>query len=273
MQPALNAPSAPHLAWLLGWNDCTVMFRSRMILVFVIAVPLAMVLITGLAFKGLEPHMARAQEQTSAGAGQSAAPASFNAFSQAVVGNGVLFILLNCVMSGGMGLVQEKRRHTLDRLMASPMSRGTIVLGKVVGLYLVGLLQAAVIFGFGLLMGVSLGDVLGTVLVTMVFIMVGCSLGLMIAALARREENVQLIGAPVSMVMTALGGGLFPYGMSPAWMQKIALLFPTGWAMQAYHKLLWEGRGWESVLVNLLVLAGFAAVFLVVGIRRLRWEE
>jgi ABC-type multidrug transport system permease subunit len=55
-------------------------------------------------------------------------------------------------------------------------------------------------------------------------------------------------------------------------MQKIALLFPTGWAMQAYHKLMWEGLSWTAVLPNLVVMAGFAVVFFVVGIRSLRWE-
>ena len=279
MEPSWKAPPGLHLAWMLGWNDCTVMFRSRMILMFVIVVPLAMVLITGLAFKGLEPQMSRAAQQPSRLPGKTAGKtgfsppaAHFDSFTQAVTGNGVLFILLNCVMSGGMGLAQEKRRNTLDRLMVSPMSRGSILLGKVLGLYLVGLLQAAVIFGFGVVVGVALGDVLGVVLVTLLFILVGCSLGLMIAALARREENVQLIGGPVAMVMTALGGGLFPYSMSPPWMQKIALLFPTGWAMEAYHQLLWQGKRWESVVGNLVVLAAFAAVFLAVGIRRLRWE-
>jgi ABC-type multidrug transport system permease subunit len=196
----------------------------------------------------------------------------FNSFAQAVAGTGVLFILLNCIITGGMGLVYERRRNTLDRLLISPLSRGTIILGKALGVYLVGLLQATLIFGFGLVAGVALGDLAGVVLVTLVFILVGCALGLMISALARSEEAVQMVGGPVSTVMTALGGGLFPFGMAPAWMQKVALLFPTGWAMQAYHKLMWEGKDFNAVLPNLLVLSGFAAVFLVVGVRCLRWE-
>ena len=31
----------------------------------------------------------------------------FNSFAQAVAGNGVLFILLNCIMTGGISLVRE----------------------------------------------------------------------------------------------------------------------------------------------------------------------
>jgi ABC-type multidrug transport system permease subunit len=196
----------------------------------------------------------------------------FNSFAQAVAGNGVMFILLNCIMSGALGLIRERRQHTLDRLMIAPLSRGTILSGKILGVYLLGVLQAIVIFGFGLVVRVPLGNLLGVCLVTLVFILVGCSLGLMISALARREENVQLLGGPIGLVMAALGGGMFPVEMAPAWMQKLALAFPTGWAMQAYHKLMWEGASVAAVLPNLLVLAGFAGVFFLIGARSLQWE-
>lgn len=271
--PTPRLPSSLHQAWLVACNDLAVMFRSRLIPVFVILVPVAMVLVTGLAFSGMERAAASAApgEPGVAGAGQPVP--GFNAFSQAVAGNGVMFILINCVMTGGMGLAREKRQSTLDRLMVSPMSKSTLIFGKLLGVCLVGAIQAVVIFGVGLLAGADLGDPAGVALVTLVFIVMGASLGLMVAALARREENVQMVGVPVCMVMTALGGGLFPFGMTPEWMQSVAMLMPTGWAMQAYYKLMWEGMGLDAVLPNLLMLAGFAAIFLMIGIRRLRWEQ
>ena len=205
----------------------------------------------------------------------SAAPPAgpgFQAFGQAVAGNGVMFILLNCIMSGALGLIRERRLHTLDRLLIAPLSRGTILWGKILGVYLLGVLQALVIFGFGLIVGVKMGDLLGVVLVTLAFILVGCSLGLMISALARREENVQMLGGPIGLVMAALGGGMFPLDMAPAWMRWVALALPTGWAMNAYHALMFDGASVAAVLPNVVVLAGFAAVFFVFGVRSLRWE-
>jgi ABC-type multidrug transport system permease subunit len=194
----------------------------------------------------------------------------FSSFSQAVAGNGVMFILFNCILIGGMALVHERDQHTLDRLMISPMSRRMIFLGKVLGVFLVGVFQALVVFGFGALLGVPMGSVLGVAVVTLLFILVGCAMALAISALARREEQVQDIGVPVALLMTALGGGMFPIEFAPTWMQYLALLFPTGWAMQAYHKLMWEGMSWTAVLPNLAVLAGFAVVFFLAGNRALR---
>jgi ABC-type multidrug transport system permease subunit len=53
-------------------------------------------------------------------------------------------------------------------------------------------------------------------------------------------------------------------------MQKVAFLFPTGWAMTALHGVISFGRGLGSVLPALGVLLGFAAAFTVAAVRTLR---
>ena len=144
-----------------------------------------------------------------------------------------------------------------------------IFLGKVMGVFVLGAIQAAIIFLFGVFVGVKLGSVFGVVLVTALFILVGCGLALMLSTLCRHEQTVQDVGAAVSLLMAALGGGMFPLQAAPAWMRNMALLFPTGWAMQAYQELMWEGRAWTAVVPHLLVLGAFATVFFVIGIRAL----
>jgi ABC-2 type transport system permease protein len=386
--PASDLNNKLYLPILLGWKDCVVRFQHRITFVFIVILPVAMTLITGLAFKGFEPSgisttlaivgdpadplMRRLREVVealpkNAAAGsaeaanqgahvsyvfdlteeaarhrivdgnlggalivpngqlariesgdkvdlqllvkpeqsiarsviegtvdrivnrvalpgppqlawtavpQGAGTQNINSFTQAVTGNGVMFILLNCIVNGGMAIVREKRQNTLSRLLISRMTPGMIIFGKTFGVFVVGVIQAAVVFGFGLFVGVrpALASVPGLVLITVLLILVASALGLLVSALARREEAVEAMGAPISLVLTALGGGMFPVEMAPAWMQKVALCLPTGWAMDAYHKLLWEGLGSMSVLPNAGVLAAFAAVFLFVGVRYLRWD-
>ena len=76
-----------------------------------------------------------------------------------------------------------------------------------------------------------------------------------------------------SIVMTALGGGMFPMEVAPAWLGPVSLLFPTGWAMGAYRKLMWDGLPWTSILPNVAVLLGFASAFILFGILFLRWKR
>jgi ABC-2 type transport system permease protein len=378
-----------YLPMLLGWKDCVVRFQHRVTFVFIVVLPVAMTLITGLAFKGFEPSgistslavvgdpddplvkrlrqvidempkdadQSQAAEASTQGANidflfdlsadearrrveagnlggalivppgqqakidagqkvdlelqvkaerslarsviegtvdrivnRAALPGTpslswtadplgataqqFNSFTQAVTGNGVMFILLNCIVNGGMAIVREKRQNTLSRLLISPMTPGMIIAGKTFGVFVVGVIQAAVVFGFGLIVGVRprLEAVPGVIMITLLLILVASALGLLVSALARREEAVEAMGAPISLVLTALGGGMFPIEMAPAWMRTVSMCLPTGWAMDGYHKLLWEGLSWTSVLPNLAVLSAFAAVFLFVGIRYLRWD-
>ncbi len=208
----------------------------------------------------------------------------FNSFTQAVLGNGVMFILLNCITAAGITIVRERRQNTLARLLISPVSRSTLLLGKTLGVFIIGVVQAVVIFGFGAAIGAldsqneeataasTAGKVVGVALVTLLLILVACAMGLIVSTLARREETAESLGVPIAIVLTALGGGMFPVERAPAAMQYIAKALPTGWAMDAYHKLLWFGEGLPSIGLHLLVLAGFAAVFFAFGASRLRWE-
>jgi len=204
--------------------------------------------------------------------GRSGSTGGYDSFAQAVAGNGVMFILLNCMATGGLTIVQEKRQNTISRLLMSPLTPGTIILGKTLGVVMIGVAQAVVIFGFGLLVGVKSSSVLGLVLVTLQFIFVGSALGLTISALVQSEETVQAVCAPIALVMTALGGGMFPLDAAPGWLKQLAFLFPTGWAMDAYHKLIWDGLAWTTILPNIGVLAGFSILFFVLGIWSLRWD-
>jgi ABC-2 type transport system permease protein len=262
-----------YLGWHLAWKDNLVRFRSRVVLVFVVVMPLFMVLVQGLGLQGLNHPsvhalVSAADRTTEGGQGST----GFSSFSQAVAGNAVLFILLNSLITSATSLERERRRYTLDRLLISPMTRSAIVFGKALGVYLLGVLQAVVLFGFGAIVGVHLGDLLGVALVTLVFILVGCTLGLMIGVLIRQPDTVQMVCSPVGMFMAALGGGLYPIELAPPWMRSLALWFPTGWAMQAYHKLMWDDQSWLAVLPNVAVLAAFAAGFLLLGVLFLRWE-
>jgi len=199
----------------------------------------------------------------------------FNSFSQAVAGNGVVFIIMNCMTSGGVALVRERRQNTLARLMIAPVGRGTLIFGKTIGVYIVGLVQAILVFGFGAIFwGIFKDvDVLAVALVTLLVILVGCSLGMLLSAIARREETVEALSAPVALLMTALGGGMFPLELGPAWLKQASFFLPTGWAMDGYHQLLWlEGTTLTTVLPHLGVLSAFAAVFFALGVWFLRWE-
>ncbi len=72
------------------------------------------------------------------------------------------------------------------------------------------------------------------------------------------------------MVMAALGGCWWPLEVVSEPLKKVALVFPTGWAMRTLHGVVSFGQNLGELRSNLLVLVAFGAVFGVLASRSVR---
>jgi ABC-2 type transport system permease protein len=72
--------------------------------------------------------------------------------------------------------------------------------------------------------------------------------------------------------IAALGGAWWPSEIMPAWMQGVAKAVPTYWAMQGFSNIITRGLGLQAVLPQAAALVVFGGLFLVVGVRRFRYE-
>ena len=195
-------------------------------------------------------------------------------FQQAIPGMMVMFTLLVMTTSGAILLVIERRQGLLRRLAYSPISRLGIVLGKWSGKVALGAVQIA----FAMLAGTVLfrmdwGPNLPMVIVVMAaYGGLMASVGLLLGSLARTEGQAAAIGVVASNVLAALGGCWWPIEITPAWMQKLQLLLPTGWAMDALHKLVSFETSPAAVLPHVLVMAVCGLAILVVSTRVFRFD-
>lgn len=195
-------------------------------------------------------------------------------FQQAVPGVMVMFTLQVLFTVGGVTLNVERRQGILRRLASSPMSRGAVVLGKWGSRVTLGFLQILFAMVTGtILFHIHWGDHLWAV---MLFLAVNASLaailGMLLGNAARNEAQVIGLGVVMSNVMAALGGCWWPIEITPQWAQKAALIFPTGWAMDALHRLMSFGDPPATVLPHLaafLAAAGIAGYALT---RKFRFE-
>jgi len=195
-------------------------------------------------------------------------------FQQAIPGMMVMFTLLVMTTSGAILLVIERRQGLLRRLAYTPIDRLGVVLGKWGGKLALGVIQIA----FAMLAGTVLfkmdwGPNLPMVVVVLVaYGGLMASVGLLLGSLARTEGQAAAIGVIASNVLAALGGCWWPIEITPAWMQKLQLALPTGWAMDALHKLVSFETPPAAVLPNLgaMVFAGMA--ILLVSCRVFRFD-
>jgi ABC-type Na+ efflux pump permease subunit len=178
-------------------------------------------------------------------------------FEQSVPGTMVMFTLLVLFTSGAVSLTMERNQGILRRLASSPMSRGAVVLGKWGARMSLGVVQIAFAMIAGsVLFHVRWGPNLPVVvLVLLVYGSLAAALGMLLGNFGRTEGQVIGLGVITSNVFAGLGGCWWPIEITPLWTQKLALAFPTGWTMDALHKLMNFGAPPASVLPHLCVTA------------------
>lgn len=186
-----------------------------------------------------------------------------NGFEQSVPGTMVMFTLLVLFTSGAVTLTIERRMGLLRRLASTPISRGGVVLGRWGSRMALGAMQIvfAMIAGtvlFHIHWGPNLPMVLAILLA---YGALAAALGMLLGNWGRTEGQVIGMGVLLSNVLAGLGGCWWPIEIAPPWAQKLAIFLPTGWTMDALHKLVNFGGSPMEVLPHLaasLLCAGAA---------------
>jgi ABC-type Na+ efflux pump permease subunit len=216
--------------------------------------------------------MPRALTVTTRSAGRRRDPPT--GFSQAIPGTMVMFTMLVLLTSGAISLVVERRQGLLRRLASAPLSAGSVVLGKWLGRMLLGLAQIAFAMAAGtVLFGMDWGAAWPVVcLVLFAWAALMASLALVLASLTRTEAQTAGIAVLSTQVLAALGGCWWPIEITPPWMQTLAVALPTGWAMDAMHKLINFGDPAWAVAPHVAALLGGALALGYAGARVFKYQ-
>ncbi len=122
-------------------------------------------------------------------AGRKPMPVGFNL---SLPGNLVMYLLLNLMVFGGATVAAERRNGVMRRLMTQPVRRGELVMGKVCGLVMLGLVQVTIFLLVGqFLLGVNIREHWLAILVTLtIYSWVAASLGVLAGSVIRAEATV-----------------------------------------------------------------------------------
>jgi len=195
-------------------------------------------------------------------------------FEQAIPGILVMFTILVLLTSSGTMLVQERTQGLLRRLASTPISKAEVIAGKWDGRMVLAAIQISVALIIGtFLFKMNWGPNLGMVMLVLVAWGGFCaSAGLWLGTVARTEAQAGGLGVLTANALAALGGCWWPIEVTPDWMQFVQKLLPTGWTMDALHKLISFQAGPQSVIPNVVMLVAAAAVFGWLAVRNFRYE-
>ena len=189
-------------------------------------------------------------------------------------GIGVMFLLFTASGAGGV-LLDEAESGALDRVLASRVSLPTLLLGKLAYLTLLGSTQLTVMFVWGALVFKLdlLSHLPGFVIMTVVTAMAASAFGLLLASASRTRAQLGAMSTLIILIMSSLGGSMFPRFIMPEGIQKLGLITFNAWALDGYIKVFWRDEPILDLWPQVLVLLGATVVFFAVA-RRLarRWE-
>jgi ABC-2 type transport system permease protein len=171
-------------------------------------------------------------------------------------------------------LVQERTQGLLRRLASAPITKAEVIAGKWNGRMALAAIQILVALVFGTyLFRMDWGPDLGMVILVLVAWGGLCaSAGLWLGTVARTQAQAGGLGVLVANALAALGGCWWPIEVTPEWMQIVQKLTPTGWTMNALHKLISFQAGAGSVIANIVMLVAATVVFGWLAARRFRYE-
>jgi ABC-2 type transport system permease protein len=191
----------------------------------------------------------------------------------------------------GISFLRERIGGTLERLLATPVSRAEIVLGYSLGFGFFATLQVGLVLAFvlGRLEIPALGPVsafaiglgvrtAGNPLIAYLLVLVlglgAVSLGIFLSTFARTELQILQFIPIVIVPQAVLGGFFWPIDQLPSLLQPVARVLPVTYAIDGLRQVMIAGADLTSgqVLFDLAVLTGIAAIFVVLASATIRRE-
>jgi ABC-2 type transport system permease protein len=183
----------------------------------------------------------------------------------------VLILFFGFILTG-ISFLRERSQGTLERLMASPVSKGDVVGGYLLGFLVFAVLQTMILFFYFIyVLDVSFAGTLWEIIVFQIVIgILAVCLGIFISVFARNEfQMVQFIPI-IILPQIFLCGLLWPVSQMPDYLQWIAKFLPLTYGVDGIRALMLQGEGLLDIGKEIGVLAGYAAGLMVLASLTLR---
>lgn len=187
---------------------------------------------------------------------------------------GVMFLLFTASGSAG-SLLDEAESGALDRVLSSRVTMGTLLGGKLFYNTLLAFAQLVVMFvwAWAAFKMDFFSHIPGFLIMGLSSAVAVAAFGILLASMCRTRAQLGAISTLLILMMSAIGGSMFPRYLMPPAVQKAGLFTINAWAIDGFTKVFWRDLPvsslWPQVLVLLTVAA---ALFLVARRVARRWE-
>lgn len=249
-QRSVAEPSVVLGTATLWWREVRSFYRQRSRIIAALATPLLFWLVLGSGFgRSLQ------------------APGAANAgYLEFFFPGTVALVILFTAIFANISVIEDRREGFLLSVLVAPVSRLSLVLGKVLGATTVGLAQGLLLLPLAPMLGLTIPLAQIPSVVAMVFLLafgLTC-LGFCFAWQLNSVSGFHSVMNTVLMPMWLLSGALFPLDGASAWVRYVMLVNPLTYGVGGLRQLLYEGgvAHGPALATSWAVMAGFALVSL-----------
>jgi ABC-2 type transport system permease protein len=184
---------------------------------------------------------------------------------------GVILTMTMMLMTA-LALVRERERGTFEFLIATPVRRIEVMIGKIVPYLVVGHVQVAIVLGLGwLVFDVPVrGSLLDLGAGALPFLAAMLTMGLVISSIAATQFQAMQMSFFFFLPSMLLSGFMFPYESMPAVARWIGALLPLTHFLRIVRGVLLKGASIGALLPEVAAILAFFAVALAVAVATFR---
>jgi len=178
-----------------------------------------------------------------------------------VLAQSVLFVAIFY----GINIVWERDVGLLTKLLSTPSSRTSVVVGKALAAGVRGIFMGVMLFALALIIGVNLRfdplDVAGVFIVVVLFAMCFSCLSMTLASFLKTRDRMMGIGQVITMPLFFASNAIYPLSLMPVWLQYISKYNPLSYVVDAIRSMLLTGD-YSGLPLDILVLLGSTTLFI-----------
>lgn len=187
---------------------------------------------------------------------------------------GVMFLLFTASASAG-ALLDEAESGTLERLLSTRVTMTKLLAGKLVFNTLLAFAQLVAMFlwGWAVFQLDFFSHIPGFVVMGLCTAFAVAAFGMLLASACQTRAQLGALSTLLILIMSCVGGSMFPRFLMPEGMQKAGLLTINAWAIDGFTKVFWRDLPVSDLWPQVAVLLAIGVVLFVVA-RRVarRWE-
>ncbi len=169
---------------------------------------------------------------------------------------------------GGVNTLWDRRYGFMNKALTSPISRSSIAIGKMLSISVISALQASLVLGIALALGVSFPNPLMFIpimLIVILFSLGFSGISVVVAAVAKSQETfwgvINFLGMPLFMLSPAL----FPLELLPSWLAFIAKLNPVTYSVILIRGMMTNAAPTISMVSDIAVISGFVVAMVALA--------